>query len=77
LAIHLFQLFFSCPPPYQLGWLASHSTCNGLWLQSQIALFLKRTTFLLPIKLHATKNWLLRLLLVRKRPMSTHMHIHM
>jgi hypothetical protein len=47
-----FLSFFSCPPPCKPGWPASPCTCNGLWLHSHMAVFSKRTIFLLRIKLH-------------------------
>jgi hypothetical protein len=42
-ALHFFQLFFLCPPPFNPEWLATPCTCNDLWLLSHVAIFSKRT----------------------------------
>jgi hypothetical protein len=55
-ALHFFWFLFSCPPPCQPGWPASSCTCNGLWLQSHVAVFSKiRIVFSLRIKLYAVQ----------------------
>jgi hypothetical protein len=43
--VYFFRLFFLDPPPFFTGWQASPCTCNGLWLLSCMAVFLKENNF--------------------------------